>query len=280
MIGLYQDPRAAGPQYWRELLAVLKEPQLKIDRLSLDLLAPADEEFIKSIAGIGTPLTVHICPDTGSDAVRRRLGRHYTTAQLLKTIQLCHQYMIPVTTFFSAVLAGETRSEMLETWELWDKISSLENISTARENSLGLGSGVPLGGPIMGPILLDPGSPAFDSPQKYGYKLLYRNLEEYIAGLSGPSWFQWLNYETAEMSKEAIAEMNMQSAAFAIEQHESYGLYDASQASAARERLKWDVLALTEVHRILQSGNPRQQESQLKKLKAKLDDVLAFDDSP
>jgi B12-binding domain/radical SAM domain protein len=270
VIGLYQDPRMGGTAYCRDLFAVLKEPQLKIDRLSLDLLAPADEEFIKSIAALGRQVTVHICPDTGSDSVRRQLGRHYTTAELLKTIQLCHKYLIPVTTFFSTGLAGETRQEMLETWELWDKLSSLENISMARGDSLGLGSGVPLGGPIMGPILLDPGSPAFDSPQQYGYKLLYQNLKEYIAGLSGPSWLQWLNYETSEMNKQAIVEMNMQSVAFAIEQRESYGWYDADQAAVERQKLKSDILAVTEVYRILQITDKKEQEVQLKTLKAKL----------
>lgn len=271
IIGLYQDPRVAGPQYCRELLAVLKEPELKIDRLSIDLLVPSDEEFIHSLATTGRQLTVHICPDTGSDTVRRQLGRHYTTAELLKTIQLCHKYLIPVTTFFSTGLAGESRTEMLETWELWDKISSLENISMARGDALGLGGGVPLGGPIMGPILLDPGSAAFDAPQEYGYKLLYQNLEEYISGLSGPSWLQWLNYETEVMNKQGIAEMNMQSAAFAIEQAETYGFYDPVQAAAARQKLKLDILALTEVYRILQITDPKERESQLKALKTRLD---------
>ncbi len=270
VIGLYQDPRVAGIQYWQELLAVLKEPELKIDRLSLDLLVPADEEFIKSIASIGRQVTVHICPDTGSDAVRSKLGRCYTTAELLNTVQLCHQYLIPVTTFFSTGLAGETRQEMLETWDLWEKLSSLENIILAREASLGLGSGLPLGGPIMGPILLDPGSLAFDFPEKYGYQLLYKNLKEYIAGLSGPSWYQWLNYQTDVADKRAIAEMNMQSAAFVIEQRAANGWYNSVQAAAERQRLKADITALTEVYRILQISDKMQRESQLKALKARL----------
>ena len=276
VIGLYQDPRVAGTQYCRDLFAVLKEPELKIDRLSIDLLVPADEEFIKAMASIGRQITAHICPDTGSDLVRRKLGRHYTTLELLKTIQLCHKYLIPVTTFFSVGLAGETRSEMLETWELWDKLSSLENISTARGDSLGLGSGIPLGGPIMGPILLDPGSAAFDSPEEYGYELLYKNLEEYIAGLSGPSWFQWLNYETPEMNKQAIAEMNMQSVAFGIEQRESYGLSDPAQTAVERQKLKADILALTEVYRIMQIADKREREHQLKVLKAKMGTLYPF----
>jgi B12-binding domain/radical SAM domain protein len=273
IIGLYQDPRVAGTQYTRDLLAVLKNNDLKIDRLSLDLLVPADEEFIKSIATLGLQVTVHICPDTGSDSVRRRLGRHYSTSQLLHTINLCHKYLIPVTTFFSTGLAGETQAELMETWELWDKLSSLESISLDRGQALGLSGGVPLGGPIMGPILLDPGSPAFDSPAEYGYKLLYSTLGEYISGLSGPSWFQWLNYETDLLDKQSIAEMNMQSMAYSIEQSESYGFCDPAQAVRQRQKLKADILAVTEVLRILQINDPLKRESQLRALKLKIDNV-------
>jgi B12-binding domain/radical SAM domain protein len=270
VVGLYQDPRPAGPDYCRDLLQVLKDNRLEIDRLSLDLLVPADEDFIKAIAATGRQVTVHICPDTGSDAVRKRLGRPYSTNQLVETVKLCHKYLIPVTTFFSAGLAGETRDEMLKTWELWEKLSELETISMARGDSVGLSSGVPLGGPIIGPILLDPGSPAFDDPARYGYKLLYKNLEEYAAGLSGPSWFQWLNYETEAADKQAIAEMNMQSIAFSIEQREAAGFYTVAQAEHERMRLKADILAVGEVYRILQIPDEKEREARLKALKSKL----------
>lgn len=270
VLGLYQDPRPAGPDYCRDLLNVLKDNRLKIDRLSLDLLVPADEDFIKAIADTGRQVTVHICPDTGSNSVRKRLGRPYSTAQLVETVRLCHKYLIPVTTFFSAGLAGETRDEMMATWELWEKLTEMESIATARGNSVGLSSGVPLGGPIIGPILLDPGSPAFDDPVRYGYKLLYKNLEEYAAGLSGPSWFQWLNYETEAADKQTIAEMNMQSIAFSIEQREAAGLFTAAQAENERRRLRADTIAVGEVYRILQIPDVQERAMRLKELKAKL----------
>ncbi|HSW57448.1 MAG TPA: cobalamin-dependent protein, partial [Dehalococcoidales bacterium] len=269
VIGLYQDPRPAGQVYCNELFRLLKDPELEIDRLSIDLLVPADEEFVRLIVSTGRQVTVHICPDTGSDKVRAKLGRHYSTAEFLKTVQICHRHLVPVTTFLSTGLAAETRQEMLETWELWDKLSSLESIALARQSSLGLGS-LPLGGPIMGPILLDPGSPAFDSPQQYGYKVLYRTLEEYIAALSGPSWLQWLNYETEVTNKQMIAEMIMQSAAFAIEQSLAYGFCNPAQAAARQKKLKLDIMAVSEIYHILQKGTPEECETRLKALKDRL----------
>jgi len=49
LINLYQDCRMGGEKYWRELMTTLREERdnLKIDRLSLDIFAPVDDEFIR-----------------------------------------------------------------------------------------------------------------------------------------------------------------------------------------------------------------------------------------
>jgi B12-binding domain/radical SAM domain protein len=273
-IGLYQDPRMGGKKYAKELIEALKGETLNMDRLSLDLLVPADEEFIKSIADIGRQVIVHICPDSGCDAVRKKLGRPYSTEELLETIQLCHKYLIPVTTFFSVGLAGETRDQVLETLDLWAELSSLDTLTLAKTNYWELGCSIPVGGPIMGPIVLDPGSLAFDSPEKFGYKLKYKTLEAYIQGLSEPSWHQWLNYETDLLTLEEIVALIMESVDFSIDTREQFGFYEPGQAEFERLKLKADLIAITEVNRIMSIKNTEERESALRTLKNKLDSLL------
>jgi hypothetical protein len=60
---------------------------------------------------------------------------------------------------------------------------------------------VPIGGQVLGPIVINPGSSAFDDPDNYGDTLLYKNLKEYIDGLSQPVWNHWLNYEIKLLEK-------------------------------------------------------------------------------
>jgi B12-binding domain/radical SAM domain protein len=273
-VGIYQDPRMGGQKYWRELFEGLRKEKPNLESLSLDLLVTADEEFIKEISTLGDRVTVHICPDTGCDQVRKKLGRHYTSEDLLKTVRLCHKYLIPVTSFFSVGLAGESRENVTETWELWDKLSSMETISSTRGRYWGLRGTPPQGGPIMGPIVLDPGALAFDYPEKYGYKLIYKTLEEYIQGLSGPSWHQWLNYETDLLDKNAIIEVILQSMAFSIDQRQEYGFYSGPQAEVERMKLKMDVIAVNEVNRIMQTRDPAEREKRLKALRNQMDGVL------
>jgi B12-binding domain/radical SAM domain protein len=274
IIGLYQDPRMGGETYWKDLLERLRTGKLEIDRLSLDLLAPADEAFIEAVARTRVPVTVHICPDSGCEKVRKLLDRNYSNEELLRTVRLCHKYLIPVTTFFSAGLAGEDRENIGETWELMDRLSSMEQIMFTRSSSMGSaspGSGLHLGGPISGPILVDPGSPAFDNPQKYGYKLLFHNLEEYIRGLSAPSWHQWINYETDLLTKDAIIQLILEATAVSINQREEYELNGHGQAEMERQKLKADITVLNEINRISRLKTAEEQEKALQALKGKIE---------
>jgi hypothetical protein len=60
--------------------------------------------------------------------------------------------------------------------------------------------------PFVSPLapFVDPGSRVFENPQKYGYRMFYRKLEEHRQALKRPSWKYMLNYETELMSRDEI----------------------------------------------------------------------------
>jgi len=266
-VGLYQDPRMGGEKYWKELMAALRQEKNRFERLSLDLLAPADEEFVRAVATIGNRTVLQICPDTGACDVRRAQGRNYSNEELLDSIKLCHRYHIPVTVFLSVGLEGETGETIEETWELWDKLCSLDKRSLER-GSFGsdVNRRVPLGGPIIGPIVIEPGALCFDFSDKYGYKIAFSNLEEYIKGLSQPSWHQWLNHETKQLDKEAFLALIFKSIEYSIRQRMKYGVYD--QMKAARELLKAraNMIAVGEVNHLMTMTDEKERQSRLKAL--------------
>lgn len=267
--GIYQDPRMGGREYWQELLAGLKDESLRIDQLSLDLLATADEEYIRAVAGTGRNIVMHLCPDTGCNDVRKKLGRHYTNDELLKTVALCHSYSIPVTTFFSVGLADEGAGQIEETKELWAELATMD----AEAHATGRFP-APFGGPIVGPILLDPGSPAFDEPEKYGYTLKHKSLKEYASALSSPSWHQWLNYETSSMNSAEMVEQIFSTIQFSVEQRYRTGFYDDAQAIAESARAALDREAVRGVDEIMTDDNPGERQERLVKLKSRYDAFL------
>ncbi|MCF8095103.1 MAG: radical SAM protein [Desulfobacteraceae bacterium] len=270
-IGLYQDPRMAGKKYWQELAAALAREKPNIERLSLDLLAPADEEFVREFSRTGQRIIFHLCPDTGCDEVRRQLGRRYSNDEVIETIKLCHKYHIPVTNFFSVGLAGETEQNVRQTWDLWSRLDELNYEAMMKGCFGGDSDNSPSFGQVLGSIVLDPGSPAFDEPEKYGYKLLYNNLEEYIQGLAQPFWHHWLNYETLFLDRNTIVELILQSVEFTIDQREKYGFYSQAQAYYERCRAEADRVVAREAENIMKLENPRQREIRVINMRRNLD---------
>ena len=273
-IGLFQDARMAGKKYWQELFSLLVKEKPYIERLSLDILAPVDEEFVKQASGITGNLILHLCPDTGSDEVRKLLGRNYTSKKLLETIKLCHKYHVPVTNFFSVGLAGETEEHMKETWELWKKLDKMDHEALKEGLFGGVESSVPIGGQILGPIVLDPGSKAFDDPEQYGYRLLYKNLEEYIEWLSKPSWHQWLNYETIAADRNTIVEMIHRSMEFTIDQREKYRFYNRQEAYFERCIIEADRVVVNNIDRIMDIKDPDERNRKIIMIRKNLDEML------
>lgn len=272
-IGLFQDARMAGRGYWQELVEEFKKERPYLERLSLDILGPVDEDYIKQVSKISRNIILHFCPDTGSDEVRGILGRNYSSKQLIETLKLCHKYHVPVTNFFSVGLAGETEKHMKKTWKLWEKLDDMDFKAFSRGYFGDIEESVPIGGQILGPILLDPGSMAFDSPEKYGYKLLYRTLEEYAEHLSRPSWHQWLNYETLVADRKKIVDMIQRSIEFTIDQREKYGFYSREEAYYERCRVEADRVVINKVDRIMDIKDPDERMRQIITTRINLDEL-------
>jgi B12-binding domain/radical SAM domain protein len=274
-IGLYQDPRMGGERYWKELVTTLRNEKLEMERLTIDLLAPADEEFIRELATIKTELILYICPDTGCEKVRKTQQRNYSNQELLDTIKLCHRYHIPVTEFFSVGLVGETEETMNDTWNLWDEICDLNRKAVNRGGLGNVGKGVLTDGPIMGPIIIEPGSLSFKFPERYGYKILYDTLEKYIQGQEQPSWHQWLNYETGELDKAALVKlMHDTFEEFILHHSRTSESYRKEHARADYVFAIANRVCADEIDKIMQVEDTSEREDKLESLKNALESCL------
>jgi radical SAM superfamily enzyme YgiQ (UPF0313 family) len=184
----------------------------------------------------------------------------------MKTIGVCRDYSVHLMVFFMIGLANETRETVKETWRLWEKICSIDK--AARTESLPVTVNYSFG-PI---VLLDPGSLAFDSPAKYGYQLVSRNLEDYVGASALPSWHQWVSYRTDQLDRDSIVELILDSIEFSIDLREKYGVY--SRAEAVKERIcqvdeyRWII---KEVDRAMEIRDEDERLKKLKSLRATLD---------
>jgi hypothetical protein len=281
-IGLLQDPRMGGRKYWTGLLSMLQKEKFDVERLTMDLFRPADEEYIKGICDTGKPVVLNISPESGSYEVRKVHGRDYTNDELLRTVELCHRYRTPITAFFLIGLAQENFETIEETWKLWDKLCSLDREALSGGSFQEIEKHVPIAGPIMGQmVFLDPGSLGFDYPEKHGYRLLFGTIEDHIRGLCMPGWHQRFNYETEQLRKDMLLDLIDRSIDFVIDRREKYHLFDPDEIFIQRFQQRVDRVVREEVDRIMSSRGEMNAGARLRTLKYAVDSMLLhFEPTP
>ncbi len=225
LVFLFQDPHMGGEEYWRELFTAIAAEKPDLVQLTTELFGPADEEYIKALAGTGVPMVINMSPESMVDEVRKAHGRNYTNREIFATADLCRKYNIPLNIFSMIALGKDTAETVKKNWEAWEQICRTNLKAEDR---------APLFYSFGPMVLLDPGSPAFDSPEKYGYRLLFKNLKDYISGMSLPSWHQWISYETNLLNKDYITRLIIDSIEYSINLREKYGLFDKEEAAAKR----------------------------------------------
>ncbi|GBC74777.1 Hopanoid C-3 methylase [archaeon HR06] len=209
---LFQDPRIAGRNYWEKLLKLLTK--LNIDSLTLELFYPANEEYIDLISKINFEVTLTISPESGSERIRFPHGRVYSNSALLKCVEICGEKGVKLTPFFMTGLGEEDEESRRETRALCEEICRINTKYLKIREWFN---------PVFGPmILLDPGSLAFDYPELYGYKLIFKNFKDYYEGLSLPSWHQWISYETKNYSRRDLAKNMLEDLEFVLDLKERY----------------------------------------------------------
>ncbi len=181
------DIRQAGESYVEKLLSEIRSRQIN-NHIVLELFWPGSREFLEMIAGSISSFNIQISPESHDEEIRKAFGRAYDNKSLERTIEDALELGCRrVDLFFMIGLPRQTPQSVQET---------IEYCETLLKEYTKNGSGRVH--PYISPLapFLDPGSRAFENPQKYGYRLFYKTLEEHRQALLAPSWKYMLNYDT------------------------------------------------------------------------------------
>jgi B12-binding domain/radical SAM domain protein len=195
------DIRLAGDRWAERMLTEAKRLGVK-NHVAFELFRPAGDELFGMIERNLEGFSVEISPDSHDEKVRRMLGRNYSNQAMESTIRKaldhgCERFDI----FFMIGLPGQDRENALASSEY------CRHLYEILDNDHRL---VPYTAPLA--PFLDPGSMAFENPEKYGYRLFARTLEEHRVRLTNPSWKRVLSYETEWMDRDQIAETSYDAA--------------------------------------------------------------------
>lgn len=194
-IFLIGDIRQPGEEYAAELLRLLRERPVG-NELIFELFAPAERGFLLELGRSVRNWTLEFSPESHDPEVRwvHDPTTSYSNEELEGTIRYaleagCHRFDL----FFMTGLARQSYGSVLATIDYAARLFQRFD----RRLSCFISP--------LGPFL-DPGSRAFEEPERLGYKLFARSLEEHRQLLLQPTWGEMLNYETAWMSREELVQ--------------------------------------------------------------------------
>jgi len=217
------DIRQAGMDYARRFLGATSGLE---DPITLELFTTATGDFLPQVGDALPNFALEISLESHDEEVRRAFGKHYSNAAVERTIEKafgagCKRLDV----YFMIGLPRQTRQSVMDTvaycGELLDRYG--------QDGRLHL---------FISPLapFLDPGSMAFEEPERHGYRIFHRTLEEHRRALLSPSWKDVLNYETEWMTREDIVLSSYEAILELNRIKVRHGLMSSADLAQAEER--------------------------------------------
>ena len=252
------DLDQAGKDYADKLLSLLQQNRVK-NQLIFEIFNPAPREFLQQMSLSSPNFCLEMSPESHDPEVRKAEGRHYSNEDMEQTITDaldvgCSRFDI----FFMIGVPKQTLQSVMETVEycgyLWDKFKGDKRLYL-----------------FIAPLapFLDPGSLAFEQPQKYGYRVLYNTVEEHRQALVQPAWKYSMNYETKWMTREQIVDTTYRAMIRLNSLKAKHGVISEQMAQAENHRLQAAREMMQRIDDMVSGGN----YEGLPDLKARIDEI-------
>ncbi len=252
----------SGEDYAYELLRLLQKEKIK-NQLIFELFKPASKDILYQMSLASPNFCLEISPESHDPEIRRAAGRNYSTESLEQTIRDaldvgCGRLDI----FFLIGLPKQTPESVMENIDYCDYL--LGKFKGDKRLSL-----------FISPLspFIDPGSLGFEQPERYGYHILFRTLNEHRQALLSPSWKYSLNYETDWMSRHQIAETAYEAILRLNRVKAKHGVISRQMAETSERRIKAASEMMHRIDSILSSDDSREQ---LARLKPEIDRINMF----
>ena len=247
------DIRQAGPDYRSRFLKAVREEDID-NHVVIELFGGAGRDHFSEIdRSFPGGWSIEFSPDSYDEAVRLGMGKGYTNAAIDSTIPAafasgCSRLDL----FFMTGLPHQTRESAIGTAEAAEHLWGL----------VGKDDGLFIYDSPFAPFV-DPGSRAFEEPEKWGYRLRARTLEDHRKLLDSPSWKLVLSYETDCMTRDDIGEASYDAAVVLTDAECRSGRITKEEADARNARTETARDIMHRIDRIMEIKDPAERDSKL-----------------
>lgn len=253
-IFLVGDLMQGGRDYALEALELISHLDPK-NHLVLELFGPAPRDFFERVGSSFDNFDFQFSPETHDEEIREFIGKPYGNEELERNIAWalesgCKKFDV----FFMIGLPGQTRDSVMDTVEYCAEL--LRNFG-------------PRVNPSIGPLapFVDPACPFFREPERYGFTLIHKTLEDHARASLSPHWRDMLGYETQRMTRQDIVDVTYEALLALNAVKANNGLISPQHAALSDRRLRDTISLLKMVDGILEMDDPRLQLVELEKIR-------------
>lgn len=193
----------------------------------VELFHPVSDNYVHRLSAVFPNLNLQISPESHDPEVARTFGRTIDTGALERAIEEGLSSGVKrVDVFFTVGLPKQRPHSVAETVTYCGEL--LKTFGRGRQVH-----------PYIAPLALfvDPGSRAFENPEKNGFRLFCRTLEDHRRIVLGPTWKHMLNYETAWMDRDQITRATYEAGLGLNRLRARYNLLDARAVREIEARI-------------------------------------------
>lgn len=256
------DIRQPGQEYADRFLAAIHGYSGPV---IVELFEAASQDFIRRVAAALPNWTLEISLESHSDEVRAAFGRPYKNAAIEDTMRFALESGVRrLDVFFMIGLPKQDYQSVMDTVDYCEFL--MRDLDPGPQRRL-----IPFISPLA--PFLDPGSPVFEQPERYGYRFFARTLEEHRRALVQPSWKYVLNYETQWMDRSQIVDSTYEAGLRLNRLKARYGLVAPAQAARTEARIVKARRLMAQVDDIMSIEDEGRRARLLRAIKPQVDDA-------
>lgn len=227
-IFVIHDIRMGGKAYAEEFLSRL-EGECIDNEMIFELFYPAGDEFFSRLNRAVPRYSLELTLETHDPVLRKLNAKFPVSNQIIEsTIERalengCRRMDL----FFMVGIPNQSRESVLESIDYAGHL--LERFGEEGRLQVYVAPLAPF---------LDPGSRAFESPARFGYRLLASTLEEHRSRLLQPAWTQLMNYESQSLPPRSLVDTTYEATARLTRLKARHGLLSEEMAHARLELIE------------------------------------------
>jgi len=256
-IFLLGDLRQAGMDYARRFLRAVQGFDGPV---IVEFFGPVDRAYAEEFAAALPNFIVEFSPESHDPAVRRAAGKPYSNEGIEQTITSCLDVGARrFDLFFMIGLSQQTPASALETVDYCRSL--LKQFDDGRL--------VPFTSPLA--PFLDPGSRAYEQPDRFGYIRHASTLADHRELLLQPTWRDILSYETRWMDRQSIVDVTYEAGYRLNRLKREAGLVSTAMAEETEGRIQAARGLMQEIDHLVATKSAQELDAALMALKPRID---------